>query len=77
MTRHTPTPESSQSIPEMVDDVMREEMRQMYKDGNLTSYGRRISKFLERALPDEKVDEWGMESLAQGTCGDQAACGGE
>ena len=29
MTRHTPTPESSQSIPEMVDEVTREEMRQM------------------------------------------------
>lgn len=59
MTRHIPTPESSQSIPEMVDEVTREEMRQMYKDGKLTAYGRRMSKFLERALPDEKVDEWG------------------
>ena len=47
------------SIPEMVDEVTREEMRQMYKDGKLTAYGRRMSKFLERALPDEKVDEWG------------------
>ena len=47
------------SIPEMADEVTREEMRQMYKDGKLTAYGRRMSKFLERALPDEKVDEWG------------------
>lgn len=38
---------------------MREEMRQMYKNGKLTVYGRRMSKFLERALPDEKMDEWG------------------
>lgn len=51
--------ETEKSIPEMADDVTREEMRQMYKDGKLTAYGRRMSKFLERALPDEKVDEWG------------------
>ena len=59
MPRRTPTPESEQSIPEMVDEVTREEMRLMYKDGKLTAYGRRMSKFLKRALPDEKVDEWG------------------
>ena len=51
--------EAEKSIPEMADDVAREEMRQMYKGGKLTAYGRRMSKFLERALPDEKVDEWG------------------
>ena len=51
--------EAEKSIPEMVDDVTREEMRLMYKDGKLTVYGRRMSKFLEHALPDEKVDEWG------------------
>ena len=51
--------EVEKSIPEMADDVTREEMRRMYKDGKLTAYGRRMSKFLERALPDEKVDEWG------------------
>ena len=60
MPRHTPTPESEQSIPEMVDDVAREEMRQMYKDGKLTPYGKRMAKFLDRALPPEKVDEWGF-----------------
>ena len=59
MSRRTPSPESSQSIPKMADDVTREEMRQMYRDGKLTAYGRRMSKFLERALPGEKVDEWG------------------
>ena len=59
MSRRTPSPESSQSIPEMADDVTHEETRQMYRDGKLTAYGRRMSKFLERALPDEKVDEWG------------------
>ena len=53
--------EDEKSIFEMADDVMREEMRQIYKDDKLTGYGRRMSKFLERALPDEKVDEWGWD----------------
>ena len=52
-------PEEEKSIPEMVDEVTHEEMRQMYKDGKLTKYGRRMSKFLKRALPNEKMDEWG------------------
>ncbi len=51
--------EAEKSIPEMVDEETREEMRLMYKGGKLTAYGRRMSKFLGRALPDEKVDEWG------------------
>ena len=51
--------EAEKSIPELANEVTREEMRQMYRDGKLTAYGRRMSKFLERALPDEKVDEWG------------------
>ena len=59
MARRKTKSEVEKSIPEMVDEVTREEMRQMYKDGKLTAYGRRMSKFLERALPDEKVDEWG------------------
>ena len=61
MPRRKVKTESSQSIPEMADEVTREEMRLMYKDGKLTAYGRRMSKFLERALPDEKVDEWGWD----------------
>ena len=32
-----PKPEFEQSIPEMVDDVARVEMRRMYKDGKLTA----------------------------------------
>lgn len=59
MARCKANSEAEKSIPEMVDDVMHEEMRQIYKDGKLTAYGRRMSNFLERALPDEKVDEWG------------------
>lgn len=59
MARCKANSEAEKSIPEMVDEVTREEMRHMYKDGKLTAYGRRMSNFLERALPDEKVDEWG------------------
>ena len=59
MPRRNKSPESAQSIPEMADEVTRAEMRLMYKDGKLTAYGRRMSKFQERALPEEKVDEWG------------------
>ena len=77
MARRKVKAEAEKSIPELADEVTREEMRQMYRDGKLTAYGRHMSKFLERALPDEKVDEWGMESVAQGTCGDQATGGGE
>ena len=32
-------------IPEMVANLTREKMRQMYKDGKLTPYGRRMAKF--------------------------------
>ena len=60
MPRHPKAPESAQSIPEMVADVSREEMRRMYKDGKATPYGKRMAKFLDRALPAEKVDEWGF-----------------
>ena len=49
-----------QPIPEMVANLSHEEMRRMYKDGKLTPYGKRMAKFLDRALPPEKVDEWGF-----------------
>ena len=54
------TPESSQSIPEMVDELRRQEIATWYKDGKLTPHGREMAKFLDRALPAEKVDEWGF-----------------
>ena len=44
----------------MVEDVTRVEKRQMYKDGKLTPYGRRMAKIYDDALPPEKVDEWGF-----------------
>jgi len=59
MPLHPKTPETEQSIPEMVDDLAREEMHRMYRDGKLTPYGRRMEKFLDRALPAEKVDKCG------------------
>ena len=60
MPRRKPKPESEQSIPEMVDDLARQEVATWNKDGRLTSYGRHMKKFLDRALPPEKVDEWGF-----------------
>ena len=53
MPRHTPTPESEQSIPEMVDELTRQEIATWYKDGKLTPHGRQMAKFLDRALPAE------------------------
>lgn len=60
MPRKTKKPEDEQSIPEMVDDLSREEARRMYKGGKLTAYGRSMEKILDEALPPEKVDEWGF-----------------
>ena len=60
MSRRTSPPESSQSIPEMVDDLARQEVATWYKDGKLTPYGGQMTKMLDRALPPEKVDEWGF-----------------
>ncbi len=60
MPHHTPTPESEQSIPEMVDELTRQEIATWYKDGKLTPHGREMAKFLNRAFPAEKVDKWGF-----------------
>ena len=60
MPRRTPMPDSSQSIPEMVDELTRQEIATWCKDGKLTPRGRQMAKLLDRALPAEKVDEWGF-----------------
>ncbi len=60
MSRCKPKTESSQSIPEMVDELTRQEIATWYKDGKLTPHGREMAKFLDRAFPAEKVDEWGF-----------------
>ena len=54
-----PTDEKK-SIPEMVDELTRQEIATWYKDGKLTPHGRQMAKLLDRALPAEKVDEWGF-----------------
>ena len=60
MPRRPPPPESSLSIPEMVDELTRQEIATWYKGGKLTPYGRLMAKLLDRALPSEKVDEGGL-----------------
>ena len=60
MPRRTPSPESEQSIPKMVDELTRQEIATWYKDGKLTPHGKEMAKFLNRAFPAEKVDEWGF-----------------
>ena len=60
MLRLKPTPASSQSIPEMVDELTRQEIATWYKGGKLTPHGWQMAKLLDRALPAEKVDEWGF-----------------
>ena len=44
----------------MVDELTRQEIATWYKDGKLTPHGRQMAKLLDRALPAEKVDEWGF-----------------
>ena len=38
----------------------RQEIATWYKGGKLTPHGRQMAKFLNRALPPGKVDEWGF-----------------
>jgi len=59
MARRKAKSEEEKSISEIADEFAREEMKLCYKDGKLTPYGKRMVKFLDRALPSEKVDEWG------------------
>ena len=58
MARRKVKIESSQSIPEIVDELTRQEIATWYKDGKLTPHGKQMAKLLDRALPAEKVDEW-------------------
>ena len=60
MPLRTPPPEFFQSIPEMVDELTHQEIATWYKDCKLTPHGRQMAKLLDRALPAEKVDEWGF-----------------
>ena len=60
MPRRPSKSEDEKSILEMAEDVTRVELRQMYKGGKLTAYGKSMVKILDSAFPPEKVDEWGF-----------------
>ena len=59
MKRRRAKAEEEKTIPEMADELTRMTMRAVSRDGKLTAKGRQLAKLLERALPPEKVDEWG------------------
>lgn len=59
MSRRKDKTDVEKSIPEMADEVTRATMRKVSRDGKLTPQGRSLAKMLNRALPDDKVDEWG------------------
>ena len=48
-----------QTIDEMANELARNAVKPMYKDGKLTPQGRSLAKLMDRIMPDEKVDEWG------------------
>ena len=59
MARRKAKTEGEKPIRETAEEVTRATMRKVRRDGNLTDKGRSLAKMLDRALPDEKVDEWG------------------
>ena len=59
MARRKVKTEAEKSIPAMADELTRETVRGMCKDGNLTPQGWGLAKLMDRIMPDEKVDEWG------------------
>ena len=60
MPHRTTKADFEQSIPEMMDDLARQEVASWYKHGRLTPHGRQMTKMLDCALPPEKVDAWGF-----------------
>ena len=61
MARRKAKTEDEKTIPEIADEVARKTVKALCKDGKLTAEGRRMAKILEKALPPEKVDEWGWD----------------
>lgn len=59
MARRKTKSEDEKTINEMTDELVSETVREMYKDGKLTSQGRSLAKLMDRIMPVEKVDEWG------------------
>ena len=48
-----------QTIDGMANELARDTVKSMCKDGKLTPQGRSLAKLMDRIMPDEKVDEWG------------------
>ena len=48
-----------QTIDGMANELARDTVKSMYKDGKMTPQGRSLAKLMDRIMPDEKVDEWG------------------
>jgi len=48
-----------QTIDGMANELARDTVKSMYKDGKLTPQGRSLAKLMDRIMPDEKVDERG------------------
>ena len=48
-----------QTFDEMANELARDAVKSMCKDGKLTPQGQRLAKLMDRIMPDEKVDEWG------------------
>ena len=61
MARRKAKTDDEKTIPEIAAEAAQLSVKYMYKDGKLTPYGRRIAKIFDRALPAEKVDEWGWD----------------
>ena len=61
MARKKRRSDEEKTIPEMADELARETVKSLYKDGKMTPEGKRLVKVVERALPDEEVDEWGRD----------------
>lgn len=48
-----------QTIDRMANELARDTVKSMCKDGKLTPQGHSLAKLMDRLMPDEKVDEWG------------------
>ena len=48
-----------QTIDGMANELARDTVKSMCKDGKLTPQGRSLAKLMDRIMPPEKVDEWG------------------
>ena len=57
-----------QTIDGMANELARDTVKSMCKDGKLTPQGRSLAKLMDRIMPPEKVDEerrWGQTPLVE------------